>query len=126
MAGGADTLPSMSETIEINDLNFKDTTLTSPVPVLVDFAAVWCAPCRTIAPHVAAMATKYAGRLTVGKCDADANPELTARYDVRSLPTLLIFKDGAVVGQIVGAVPRARIESLIERALQEPARAAAL
>jgi thioredoxin 1 len=114
----------MSQSIEINDHNFNETTLTSPVPVLVDFTAVWCPPCRAIAPHVDAMAGKYAGRLRVGKCDADANPELAARFDVRSLPTLLVFKDGAVVGQIVGAVPRARIEALVERALGAEARAA--
>jgi thioredoxin 1 len=127
MRGEADTSPSMSETIEINDLNFHETTLASPVPVLVDFVAVWCAPCRAIAPHVEAVAAKYAGRMRVGKCDADANQELTARYDVRSLPTLLIFKGGEVVGQIVGAVPRARIEALIEKALAvQPRPAAAL
>jgi thioredoxin 1 len=125
MSGGAGTSASMSSSIEINDHNFSSTVLTSPVPVLVDFTAVWCPPCRAIAPHVEAMAGKYADRLRVGKCDADANQELTARYDVRSLPTLLVFKDGAVVGQLVGAVPRARIESLVERALAAETRAAA-
>src|SRR5213595_397398 len=106
-----------SKLIEINDHNFAESVLASPVPVLVDFTAVWCAPCRTLAPHVAAVAEKYAGRLRVGSCDSDGNPELSARLDVRSLPTLLLFKDGQVVGQIVGAVPRARIEALVERAL---------
>jgi thioredoxin 1 len=106
----------MSHVIEVNDRNV-DATLTSSVPVLVDFTAVWCPPCRAIGPHVEAIAAKYDGRLLVGKCDTDGNPELTARFDVRSMPTLLLFKDGQVVGQIVGAVPRARIEALVERAL---------
>jgi thioredoxin 1 len=106
----------MSQVIEVNDHNV-DATLASPLPVLVDFTAVWCPPCRVIAPHVEAVAAKYDGRLVVGKCDTDGNPELTARFDVRSMPTLLLFKGGQVVGQIVGAVPRARIEALVERAL---------
>ena len=106
----------MSHVIEVNDDNVSD-TLASPVPVLVDFTAVWCPPCRAIAPHVEAIAAKYGARLRVGKCDTDGNPELSARFDIRSLPTLLVFKDGQVVGQIVGAVPRARIEALVERAL---------
>jgi thioredoxin 1 len=110
--------------IEITDLNFAQSVLSSPVPVLVDFTAVWCAPCRALAPHVAAVAEQYQGRLLVGTCDSDGNPELSARLDVRSLPTLLLFKGGEVVGQIVGAVPRARIEALIARAL--PQQAAAL
>jgi thioredoxin 1 len=103
--------------MEINDHNFAESVLASPVPVLVDFTAVWCAPCRTLAPHVAAVAERYAGRLRVGACDSDGNPEIGARFDVRSLPTLLVFDAGQVVGQIVGSVPRARIEALVERAL---------
>jgi thioredoxin 1 len=102
--------------LEITDHNF-DQLAASPLPLLVDFTAVWCPPCRTIAPHVAAIAAKYAGRLQVGACDADGNPQLGVRFDVRSLPTLLLFQDGTVVGQIVGGVPRARIEALVERAL---------
>jgi thioredoxin 1 len=106
----------MSNVIEVNDHNVE-ATLASSVPVLIDFTAVWCPPCRAIAPHVEAIAAKYGDRLQVAKCDSDSNPALSARYDVRSLPTLLLFKDGQVVGQIVGAVPRARIEALVERAL---------
>ena len=88
-----------------------------PLPLLIDFTAAWCAPCRTIAPHVAAIARDYAGRLTVGTCDVDANAALAARWDVRAMPTLTLFKAGQVVGQIVGAVPRAKIEALIGRAV---------
>jgi thioredoxin 1 len=103
--------------LEVDDASFEDTTLRSPIPVLVDFTAVWCAPCRVITPHLEAVAAKYAGRLKVAKCDADENPVLAARYGVRGLPTLLLFKDGQVVGQLVGAVPRARIEGLVDGAV---------
>jgi thioredoxin 1 len=103
--------------IEITDTNFDELALRGPLPVLIDFTAAWCAPCRAIAPHVAAIAREYSGRLTVATCDVDANPQLVARLDVRSMPTLLLFKAGQVVGQIVGAVPRARIEDLVGRAV---------
>jgi thioredoxin 1 len=103
--------------LEITDTNFDSLALKAPLPVLIDFTAAWCAPCRAIAPHIAAIARDYAGRLTVGNCDVDANSVLAARLDVRAMPTLLLFKDGQVVGQIVGAVPRPKIEALIARAL---------
>jgi thioredoxin 1 len=105
------------ELLEITDANFEAQALNAPLPVLIDFTAAWCPPCRTIAPHVAAIAREYAGRLTVGTCDADSNAELAARLDVRAMPTLLLFKGGQVVGQIVGAVPKAKIEALVARAL---------
>ncbi len=103
--------------IEITDANFDAEALKSPLPVLVDFTAAWCGPCRMIAPHIDAIATAYAGRLRVGKCDVDANPALTARLDVRSMPTLMVFKNGQVVGHLVGAAPRAKLEALVTRAL---------
>jgi len=104
-------------TIEITDINFDVEVSRSPLPVLVDFTAAWCAPCRVIAPHVEAVAAANQARLRVGKCDVDANQQLTARLDVRSMPTLMLFKDGQVIGQIVGAVPRAKIDALVARAL---------
>jgi thioredoxin 1 len=110
---------SSSQVIEITAHNFDAAVLASPVPVLVDFTAAWCAPCRAIAPHVDALADTYAGRLRVGKCDVDDNPSVAARFDVRSMPTLLLFKDGKPIGQIVGAVPRARIEALLARGLED-------
>jgi thioredoxin 1 len=103
--------------IEIDDNNFSDVVATSAVPVLVDFTAAWCAPCRAIAPHVGAVATQYGERLRVVTCDVDANRGLAERFDVRSMPTLLMFNEGKVVGQIVGAVPRHKIEKLVESVL---------
>src|SRR5262245_10907794 len=103
--------------LEITDTNFDELALKAPLPVLIDFTAAWCPPCRAIAPHVAAIARDYAGRLTVATCDTDSNTELAARLDIRAMPTLLLMKSGQVVGQIVGAVPRAKIEALVERAL---------
>ena len=103
--------------LEITDTNFDTLAAQSPLPVLIDFTAAWCAPCRAIAPHVAAIARDYAGRVAVGKCDTDSNTELVARLDVRAMPTLLLFKGGQVIGQIVGAAPKAKIEALVSRAL---------
>jgi thioredoxin 1 len=103
--------------IEVTDANFKSEILDSSIPTLVDFWAAWCAPCRAIAPHVEALAGEYEGKIRVGKCDIDSNPSVPSQFDIRSIPTLLIFKGGKVVGQVVGAVPRAKIEDLIKKAL---------
>jgi thioredoxin 1 len=102
---------------EATDENFQKEILDSPLPALVDFWAVWCAPCRAIAPHVEALANEYEGKLRVGKFDIDANPNIPSQFDIRSIPTLIVFKGGKVVGQVVGAVPRAKIEELIKKAL---------
>jgi thioredoxin 1 len=103
--------------LEVTDDNFESDVLKSSTPVLIDFWAAWCAPCRAIGPHVDALAQQYEGKIKVGKCDIDANPQTPSRYDVRSIPTLLMFKDGQVVGQVVGAVPKTKLEELIKRAL---------
>ena len=102
--------------VEITDANFDKEVLQSELPVLIDFTAAWCPPCRAIAPHVAAIADAQAGSLKVGTCDVDGNNELTAKLDIRAMPTLMVFKAGKVVGQIVGAVPRAKIEALVAKA----------
>jgi thioredoxin 1 len=87
------------------------------VPVLVDFWAAWCGPCRAMAPHVEALAEAYDGKVRVGEVDADGNQDIVAKLDVRSLPTFLVIKQGQVVGQIVGAVPKSRLEDLVKKAL---------
>ncbi len=101
----------------ITDSNFESEVLKSSQPVLIDFWATWCGPCRAIAPVVEQLAKEYAGKLKVGKVNIDEHPKTPTSYDVRSIPTLLLFKDGKVVGQIVGAVPRPKIEDLIKKAL---------
>ena len=103
--------------LEVTDANFQTEVLDSKTPVLIDFWAAWCAPCRTIAPHVEALANEYTGKLRVGKLDIDSNQGVPQKYDIRSIPTLLVFKEGKVVGQLVGAVPRAKIEDLVKKAM---------
>jgi len=100
---------------ELTDTNFDKEVLKSEVPTLVDFWAVWCGPCRQIAPTVEALAEEYKGRLKVGKMDVDHHQIVPQQYGVRSIPTLLIFKGGKVVGQVVGAVPRSKLEAEIQK-----------
>jgi len=104
-------------TFEVTDANFQSEVAKSSTPVLVDFWATWCGPCRAIAPHLEAIATAYAGKIRVGKCDIDHNPAVPTQFEIRSVPTLLLFKDGQVAGQLVGAVPRSRIEDLVSKVL---------
>lgn len=103
--------------LEVTDNNFEAEVLKSDKPVLVDFWAVWCGPCRAIAPHVEALAEKYKDQVRVGKLDVDSNPQVAGEYGIRSIPTLLMFKGGQVVGQLVGAVARPKLEQLVESAL---------
>lgn len=105
-----------------NIVNFADNTFATDVleadqPVLVDFWAPWCAPCRAIAPAVESLAEQYAGRVRVGKMNIDDHPATPQKYGIRGIPTLLMFKNGQVVDQIVGGVNKSRIDDMIKKAL---------
>jgi thioredoxin len=95
--------------IEFTDGNFDDEVLKSDLPVLIDFWAVWCGPCRMVAPIVEELAGEYDGKVKIGKLDVDNNPNTAVKYGIRSIPSLLIFKGGEVVENIVGAVPKQQI-----------------
>jgi thioredoxin 1 len=92
--------------IAVDDANFQAEVLSSDRPVLVDFWAIWCGPCKMIAPIVEELANEYDGKLKVAKMDVDANPRTSMQFGIRSIPTLIIFKGGQVVEQIIGAVPK--------------------
>ena len=111
--------------VEVTDANFAVQVEQSPLPVVIDFWAVWCGPCRTVAPHFDALAQAYGDRVRFAKCDVDLNHEIAARYEVRGMPTFLALHDGKVVAQILGAVPRARLEELVKKAIAAKAAVAA-
>ena len=104
--------------IEITDANFEQEVTKSELPVLIDFWAVWCGPCKMIAPLVEELAGEYEGKIKIGKVDVDSNPQISMNYGIRSIPTLLVFKDGKVVDQIIGAVPKQAIASKLDAQLQ--------
>ena len=103
--------------IEFNDQNFDSDVLEAGTPVLVDFWAVWCGPCKAIAPIVEEIANDYNGKVKVGKMDVDCNNQVAMRYGIRSIPTLLVFNNGEVVDQVIGNVGKESIESMLNKAL---------
>jgi thioredoxin 1 len=103
--------------VEITDGNFQTEVLKSDQPVLLDFWAEWCGPCKMIAPIVEEIAKEYEGKLKVGKVDVDSNQQTSMQYGIRSIPTLLIFKGGKVVDQLVGAVPKKMLTEKITKHL---------
>ena len=101
----------------VTDATFDSEVIKSAEPVVVDFFAEWCGPCKAMAPALDQVAQEMAGKVKVVKIDVDQNPEITQRFRIQAMPTLMLFKDGKVIGQIVGAVPRAKIEALVAKAL---------
>lgn len=107
-----------SHTFEVTETNFQAQVLQADVPVLVEFGADWCPPCKMLAPAIKTLAEKYQGKLNVGVIDSDANPDLVMQYGVMGLPTLLLFQGGEVAQRWVGFQPRERIEAQIVPFLQ--------
>jgi len=103
--------------LEISDAQFEADVLKSDKPILVDFWATWCAPCKAIAPVLDQLAEEYDGKIQIGKVNVDENPGTPGQYGVRGIPTMILFKDGEIVDQLVGAVPKNQIESLLQKAL---------
>lgn len=108
----------MSNAVAVTDQTFETEVLKSPLPVLVDFWAAWCAPCRMLAPIVVDVAWEYAGRMKVAKVDVDEYPALAARYQIRSIPTLLLFRDGQVLSRI-GYMSKVELARRIDAAWNE-------
>ena len=107
----------MAHPTAVTDSDFEDEVVNADTPVLVDFWADWCAPCKMIAPIVEELAEEYDGQVKFAKLDVDSNPKSAMTYGIRGIPTLLIFKDGQPVDQIVGAVPKSALKSKIDAAM---------
>ena len=101
--------------LELNTSNFKTTIESGDTPIVVDFWAPWCGPCKTIAPLLAEIATELTGKARIAKVNVDESPEIASQYGVRGIPTLSLFKDGQIKGQLVGVSPKANIVALIQK-----------
>jgi thioredoxin 1 len=116
----AGSVPAVAENVQtvgvqtFTDANFDERVLKSSSPVLVDFWAEWCGPCKRLTPTVEALATEYAGKVTVGKLNVDDNQQVAFKYQVRGIPTLLLFKGGEVVDSIVGLVPKEDLKKVLD------------
>ena len=101
--------------LEVTDDSFSNEVLNSELPVLVDFWAEWCGPCKMVSPIVEELSNEYNGKVKVAKLDVDSNPQTATNYGIRGIPTLLMFKDGSAVDQIVGAVPKTQIAERLDK-----------
>ncbi len=111
----AENTTTSENTTTFTDGNFDESVIKSSLPVLVDFWAEWCGPCRMIAPTVTALASENTGKLTVGKLNVDDNPNTAMQFGVRSIPTLLLFKGGEVVESVVGLTDKSRLQALVDK-----------
>ncbi len=109
---------NQTETLKVTDSTFEQEVLNANEPVLVDFWADWCGPCHTISPVIEELAGEYLGRLRVAKVNVDENPEAPARFGIRSIPTLMLFKDGELKEKVVGVQPKSQLNGLINRYVQ--------
>ncbi|MDY0268493.1 thioredoxin [Trichloromonas sp.] len=103
--------------LQLSDDSFENEVLKSSTPVLVDFWATWCAPCKAIGPVIDSLAGEYDGKVKIAKLNVDENPATPGQYGVRGIPTLILFKDGKIIDQLVGAAPKSQLENLIKKAL---------
>lgn len=103
--------------LELSDSVFESEVINSDVPVLVDFWAPWCGPCKALAPVIDEISKDFDGKIKVGKVNVDENPEISMKFGIRSIPTLIVFKNGDVLEQVIGAVPKSEIEKAIQKAL---------
>ncbi|MCZ6468688.1 MAG: thioredoxin [Candidatus Dadabacteria bacterium] len=103
--------------IELSDSTFESEVVNSDLPVLVDFWAPWCGPCRAIAPLVEEISSSYEGKIKVGRMNVDENQSTTMKFGIRSIPTIIMFKGGEAVDQIIGAVPKGEIERVVDKSL---------
>ncbi|HOW10681.1 MAG TPA: thioredoxin [Bacteroidales bacterium] len=104
--------------LEVNDTNFEEIVLKADKPVMVDFWAEWCGPCRMIAPYVEEISREYEGKAVVAKCDVDNSPGVAAKFNIRTIPTVLFFKNGAVADKQIGAVSKVNFVNKLTRLLQ--------
>ncbi len=106
-----------TDVVTLQDGTFDTEVLKSDIPVLVDFWAVWCGPCKAVAPAVEELAKQYKGKVKIAKMDVDEHQQVPQQYGIRSIPTLLLFKGGRVVDTIVGAVPKSKLEDSLKKAI---------